>query len=100
MQWTWTVHEVSTVSEVVLLIDILTVATGTANSSLSSDGQVVLQSLPATEIVRITVQLLIGARDYIVHGSESITNVCQVISQTTGIPRDQLRLTYRGMSIT
>src|SRR5260221_4215741 len=77
------------------------VAIGTANSWLSSDDQVVLQSLPATEAVRVTVvQLTRAAQDYTFRRSDSFTTVCETISQATGIPTNSLRFIYCGREFT
>jgi len=95
------VHNISVVRPVVFLSKVLTVATDTTIPTLSNDRQVVPQSLQATETVQIMVKPLAGyTQTYNIRGSDSIANVCEEISNTTGIPTCQIRLIYSGRDIT
>jgi hypothetical protein len=76
-------------------------ATDTTYPPLSNDGQVVPQSLQATETIKIMVKTLAGStQSYNVHRSDSIAKICEEISNTTGIPTCQIRLIYSGRDIT
>jgi hypothetical protein len=93
-------HSVSLVSLNVLLTGILTVATDTTYPLHSNDIQVIPQSLQANETIKIMVKTLAGlTQSYNTHGSDSIANVCEKISSTTGIPVCQIRLIYSGRDI-
>ena len=82
----------------VFLADKLTIATDPIEAPLLNDA---IQSLQATETVNIKVKPLAGpAQSYNIQRSGSIANLCDEISNTTGMPTCQIRLIYSGKDVT